>query len=188
MVLARVPKGLIKKPVAHLQSVRFMTLGPLLQILNRPVFVSDIDLLLQRGVKDLLTRCSMADVVFNENEISTNAGSRLTANLLLVNPTHQAVLFLRVLKSYLERALNQPEVTRWIDQFALLMARHHLTLKGDNPRIEYFDTTSDINNVMYKSYQQNPFRFLSLYHGFDTSSLEGNPSVLGEEKDQPRRT
>jgi hypothetical protein len=25
----------------------------------------------------------------------------------------------------------------------------------------------------------HPFRFLSLYHGFDTSSLENNPHVLG---------
>ena len=27
--------------------------------------------------------------------------------------------------------------------------------------------------MMYQSYQANPFRFLSLFHGFDTSSLEG---------------
>ena len=174
------PKGRIAKPVAHLQSIRFLRLGSFLQRLKLPVFVSDIDLLLQRGVKDLLQRCAQADVVFNENTASKNAGSRLTANLLLVNPTDNAALFLRFLRSYLEQELGRAEVTRWIDQFALMLARHHLSLHANNPRIDYFDTNTDINNVMYTSYQENPFRFLSLYHGFDTSSLEDNPKVLGE--------
>ena len=177
------PKGRIAKPVAHFQSIRFLRLGSFLQKLKLPVFVSDIDLLLQRGVKDLLQRCAHADVVFNENAASKNAGSRLTANLLLVNPTDNAALFLRFLRSYLERALSRREVTRWIDQFALMLARHHLSLQA-NPRIDYFDTNTDINNVMYTSYQEHPFRFLSLYHGFDTSSLEDNPKVLGE---KPKR-
>ncbi len=44
------PKGLIAKPVAHFQSARFLRVGALLQNLKRPVFVSDIDLLLQRGL------------------------------------------------------------------------------------------------------------------------------------------
>ena len=180
------PKGRIAKPVAHLQSIRFLRLGSFLQKLKLPVFVSDIDLLLQRGVKDLLQRCAHADVVFNENMGSKNAGSRLTANLLLVNPTGNAALFLRFLRSYLERALSRQEVTRWIDQFALMLARHHLSLQANNPSIDYFDTSKDINNVMYTSYQQHPFRFLSLYHGFDTSSLEDNPKVLGEKAKQTR--
>ena len=169
------PKGLIAQPVAHFQSVRFLRLGALLKQLNLPVFVSDIDLLLQRGVKDLIERCHDADVVFNENTGNANAGSRLTANLLLVNPTANAALFLRFLKGFLEQALAGREVTRWIDQFALLMARHHLVRRGKTPQLGYFDTSSDINNVMYKSYQEHPFRFLSLYHGFDTSSLETSP-------------
>jgi hypothetical protein len=53
-------------------------------------------------------------------------------------------------------------------------------MHGDAPRIGYFDTDLDINNVMYPSYQEHPYRFLSLYHGFDTSSLENDPRVLGE--------
>jgi hypothetical protein len=117
--------------------------------------------------------------VFNENELSLNAGSRLTANLVLVNPTPNAALLLRFLRNYLDRVLAEPAITRWIDQLALVLARHHLALHGDHPRIEYFDTASDINNVMYTSYQEHPFRFLSLYHGFDTSSLEGDIRVAG---------
>jgi hypothetical protein len=167
------PKGLSAKPIAHFQSVRFLRLGALLQKLDLPVFVSDIDLLLQRGVADLLERCANDDVVLNENGASMHAGSRLTANLLLVNPTENAARFLRFLRASLERALSGAEVSRWIDQLALLLARHHLWLRGDAARIGYFDTNTDINNVMYPSYQENPFRFLSLYHGFDTSSLEG---------------
>ncbi len=166
------PKGQIARPVAHFQSVRFQRLGALLANLNRPVFVSDIDLLLQRGVADLLERCAEDDVVLNENEVTTNAGARLTANLVLVNPTANAQTFLGFLRGYLEGKLAGAEVTRWIDQVALTFARHHLWAQGRSPRIGYFDTASDINNVMYPSFQANPFRFLSLYHGFDTSSLE----------------
>ena len=167
------PKGFIARPVAHFQCVRFQRLGTLLARLERPIFVSDIDLILQRGVSDLLARAAPADVMFNENEISFNAGSRLTANLLLVNPTADAQVFLAFLRDYIGRELAKPAVTRWIDQVALIFARHHLLARGASPSLAYFDTTTDINNVMYPSYQANPFRFLSLFHGFDTSSLEG---------------
>jgi hypothetical protein len=121
--------------------------------------------------------------MFNENELSLNAGSRLTANLMLVNPTPNAALFLHFLSHFLEAALARPAVTRWIDQVALIFARHHLVRWGQATAIGYFDTDTDINNVMYPSYQAHPFRFLSLFHGFDTSSLEGDPRVLGEGAD-----
>jgi predicted O-linked N-acetylglucosamine transferase (SPINDLY family) len=166
------PKGASDKPIAHFQSVRFMRLGALLKALKRPIFVSDIDLLLQRGVKDLLLRCKDADIVLNENELNTNAGSRLTANLMLVNPTSNATMFLKFLPVYLREMLGRPEVTRWIDQLALLMGRHRLMRQGKKPNIQYFDTSLDINNLMYKSYQDNPYRFFSLYHGFDMASLD----------------
>src|SRR5262249_40960637 len=91
------PKGLIQIPVAHFQSVRFLRLGTLSEQLKLPIFVSDIDLILQRGVKDLLSRARGSDVMLNENRLNTNAGSRLTANLLLVQPTKNAVVFLRFL-------------------------------------------------------------------------------------------
>ena len=87
--------------MAHFQCVRFQRLATLLARLERPVFVSDIDLILQRGVSDLLARAAPADVMFNENEISFNAGSRLTANLLLVNPTADAQVFLAFLRETL---------------------------------------------------------------------------------------
>ena len=143
------------------------------------MFVSDIDLLLQRGVADLLGQHADMDLVLNENLVSKAAGSRLTANLLLLNPTASCAIFLRFLRAYLERTLAAPEVTRWIDQLGLILAWHHVTIKCPDALIGHFDTNSDINNVIYPSYREHPFRFLSLYHGFDTSSLENNPHVLG---------
>jgi hypothetical protein len=173
------PKTWIEKPVAHLQSVRFLRLGALLKHLKRPVFVSDIDLLLQRGVADLLEAHDHRDVVLNENEVTFNAGSRLTANLLLVNPTPNGAVFVNALASYLEDRLSRPFVTRWIDQVGLTLARHNLQANAPGAQIGYFDTRSDINNLMYPSYQEHPYRFFSLFHGFDTSSLERDPRVLG---------
>ena len=173
------PKGRSERPLAHFQSIRFLQAGRLLESLQLPLFVSDIDLLLQRGVTDLMRQHAAMDLVLNENGISNAAGSRLTANLALFNPTNNSRIFLSFLRTYLERALAGGEVTRWIDQLGLLLARHHLTIHRPDARIGYFDTNSDINNVIYPSYRQHPFRFLSLYHGFDTSSLENNPHVLG---------
>jgi hypothetical protein len=174
------PKTWTEKPVAHLQSARFQRLGALMARLERPVFVSDIDLLLQRGVADLLAAHAQDDVVLNENEITFSPGSRITANLLLVNPTPCAAAFVDALAAYLDDRLARPEVTRWIDQVALTLARHNLQAHSPGAQIGYFDTASDINNLMYPSYQDHPFRFLSLFHGFDTSSLEDDPRVLGE--------
>ncbi|MFC3070621.1 tetratricopeptide repeat protein [Phenylobacterium soli] len=179
------PKVWTEKPVAHLQSVRFLRLGALLDRLQRPVFVSDIDLLLQRGVADLLAAHAHEDVVLNENELTFNPGSRITANLLMANPTANARTFIDAVAGYLENRLSGAEVTRWIDQVALTLGRHNLQANAPGARIGYFDTRSDINNVMYPSYQEHPFRFLSLFHGFDTSSLERDPRVLGEGAPQP---
>ncbi len=175
------PKGLIALPVAHFQSVRFQRLGGLLKTLGRPIFVSDIDLLLQRGVSDLLEQWAKADVVFNENWKNLAAGSRITANLLLVNPTPNAARLFNFLRAYLDDRLARDVVTRWIDQVALLLGRHHLMRHVPDAVLGCFDTTTDINNIMFESYQEHPFRFLSLYHGFDTSSLENDPRVLGAE-------
>jgi FkbM family methyltransferase len=167
------PKGLMDIPVAHYQSVRFQRLGGLLDLLQRPVFVSDIDLLLQRGVADLLERWADADLVLNENEANTQAGSRITANLLLARPTPATATLLNWLRAYLDERLSRQTVTRWIDQVALNLARRHLELHAPDARIGLFDTASDINNVMFSHYVPgHPFRFLSLYHGFDTSTLE----------------
>jgi FkbM family methyltransferase len=167
------PKGLIEIPVAHYQSVRFQRLGGLLDLLQRPVFVSDIDMLLQRGVADLLNQWPDADFVINENDRNIQAGSRITANLLLARPTPATAILLRWLRAYLDERLSRETVTRWIDQVALNLARHHLALHVPDATIGTFDTTSDINNVMFSEYMPgHSFRFLSLYHGFDTSTLE----------------
>jgi FkbM family methyltransferase len=167
------PKGLIEIPVAHYQSVRFQRLGALLELLRRPVFVSDIDLLLQRGVADLLETWRDADLVLNVNERNIQAGSRITANLVLARPGKAMDVMLRWLRAYLDDRLSREMVTRWIDQVALNLARHHLALHVPDARVGGFDTHSDINNVMFSEYiPGHPFRFLSLYHGFDTSTLE----------------
>ena len=155
-------------PVAHFQSMRFIVLGALMRQLNLPVLVSDIDTILQRGVADLLSANADMDVVFNQNPQGLSHADHVTANLLLVYPSANAAMFLRFLRSYLERYLRKPEVIRWIDQIGLLLARHYLrSLSG--ARVGTFQDT-DINNWMYAQYAPNPYRFLSLYQGFDMAS------------------
>ncbi|PZW48132.1 hypothetical protein C8P66_106136 [Humitalea rosea] len=157
-------------PVAHLQSIRFTLGAEILAALGRPVIISDIDLLLQSGLRDMLEQHAGADVVLNRNAGSDSFGSHLTANLAMIAPTPAGAAFLGDLRRYLERALAGPHVTRWIDQCGLQMCwQAHLA--SATTRFGWFDTASDINNVMYRSYAPNPFRFLSLYHGFDMASL-----------------
>jgi tetratricopeptide (TPR) repeat protein len=156
---------------AYYQSARFQWLGYFLEQLNLPMFVSDIDLLLQREVGDLLARCAAADVTFNENSDSRSYSSRLTANLILVQPTAIAKRFADVLGHYLTRALQKDAIHYMIDQCAVLMARH-IVARETSPRYGYFDTSVDINNLIYPDFRENPFRFLSLYHGFDLSTLD----------------
>jgi predicted O-linked N-acetylglucosamine transferase (SPINDLY family) len=192
------PKGLSLLPIAHLQSVRFLRVGSLLRCLNLPLFVSDIDLILQRGVKDLLEKFEGHDLVLNENTQSSNAGSRFTANLLLLNPTENAATFLQFLGHYLKKSLGGDEVTRWIDQFGIILARHHLLFHQSDARIGYFDVNADINNLIYPNFRENSYRFFSLYHGFDMSTLpissrsrrmapSGRKKTSASAQERPRR-
>jgi len=155
-------------PVAHFQSTRFAVARRVMQELRRPVFVSDIDCVLQRGVGDLLERFAASDIVLNRNAASDSFGSHITANLLLAFPSDAGHAFLAELQGYLEGALSGPHVTRWIDQTGLQLCWNH---HAGATRFGWFDTQADINNVMYPRWQPNPFRFLSLFHGFDMASL-----------------
>ena len=164
----------IEIPIAHYQSARFSVGASLLSAFGVPVFVSDIDTVLQRGVGDLLARTGDSDVVLNENRGVTQIGAAITANLLLLRPTPGGRLFADFLPRYLAAALAEQRIPKWVDQIALAMARHHLTRRMPEARIGYFDTGSDINNVVYGAYVPNPYCFLSLYQGFDLASLVGD--------------
>lgn len=158
-------------PVAHFQCVRFAVAERVLAELRRPVIVSDIDVILQRGVRDLLEKFRDRDVVLNRNEASESFGSHITANLALLYPTAAAVGFMSDLRACLTACLAAPHVTRWIDQCGLHLCWQRQASSQAGTRFGWFDTAADINNVMYRRYEANPFRFLSLFHGFEMASL-----------------
>lgn len=153
-------------PVAHFQCTRFAMARRALEELRLPVLVSDIDAVLQRGVTELIDRFDGCDVVLNRNEASEAFGSHITANLLMAFPTAQGLAWLAELQGYLQAALAAPHVTRWIDQCGL-----QACWNASIARFGWFDTTADINNVMYPRWMPNPYLFLSLFHGFDMASL-----------------
>lgn len=160
--------------VVYYQSARFLWLGHILEQFALPVLVADIDQWLQRGMRDLVDRISDQDIVFHEAHGNYQLGSRLIANLLWVQPTDPGLTFARFLRYYLNEGLKHAEQVGFgayfTDQNALVMARHHM-LQGDTPsRLHTFEQL-DINVGMYKTYTHNPFRFLSLYTGFDLASL-----------------
>lgn len=158
------------RPVAHLQSQRFVLAEYFLQIIGRPIFISDIDVVLQRGVSGLLKRHADDDVIMNRNADSVSFGSHLTANLLFIRPSRSGLEFARALREFLQAMLAAPNVTRWIDQCGLQMVWNRQDALGAT-RFGWFDTNADINNVIFKKWESNPFVFLSLFHGFDMASL-----------------
>ncbi|MEO5338915.1 MAG: tetratricopeptide repeat protein [Magnetococcus sp. MYC-9] len=164
----------IRSPLVYYQSARFLWLSYLLEQFNRPIIVSDVDQLLQKGIREMLVRLTPWDVVFHEGTRNIKMADRLIANLLLVKPTEVGHLFARFFRHYMSWALQNAEqkghYAYFLDQNALLMARHHLQWMGHKARIGYFDQL-DVNVGMFKSYQANPFRFLSFYTGFDMDSL-----------------
>jgi hypothetical protein len=91
------PKGRSAKPVAHVQSMRFLRLGAVLKTLKLPVFVSDIDLLFQRGVKHLMERSTAADVVFNEKYEHHECRFAVHSQSLAGEPDGQCGAFLALL-------------------------------------------------------------------------------------------
>ncbi|MEO5351701.1 MAG: tetratricopeptide repeat protein [Magnetococcus sp. XQGC-1] len=163
----------LRTPLVYYQSARFLWLGYLLEKFNLPVIVSDVDQLLQRGIKDMLERLAPHDVVFHLGKRNIKIADHLIANLLLVKPTSTGRLFAKFFRYYMAWALRDAEkrghYAYFLDQVALLMARHHLEWMK-KPGIGYFDQW-DVNVGMFKSFQENPFRFFSFYTGFDMESL-----------------
>ena len=157
-------------PAAHLQSKRFSLAEYFLKITEKAIIISDIDVVLQKGVSDLLERHAADDVVMNRNADSVSFGSHITANLLLIRPSPSGLEFAGALREFLEAMLAAPDVTRWIDQCGIQMVWNRQGAVGST-RFGWFDTRKDINNVIYKKWEANPFTFLSLFHGFDMASL-----------------
>jgi hypothetical protein len=167
------------KPFGIYSSTRFLYLDKLVSLLNLPVFICDIDTILQQGVSDLLALHVDSDIVFNENTASQQPGDRLTANLILVRPNENARLFIGFLKNYLIKELAKPVVAAFVDQIGLQLSLQHMVKYGSDVQVSYFDTTRDINNAMYSHFEKNPFRFFSLFHsgGFDMTTLDEDTYV-----------
>ncbi|MBF0161668.1 MAG: tetratricopeptide repeat protein [Magnetococcales bacterium] len=172
----------IRTPLVYYQSARFLWLDHLLEQFQRPMIVSDVDQLLQKGLKEMMDRLAPWEVVFHEGTRNVKMADRLIANLLLVKPTDGGRLFARFFRYYMNLALQNAEAkgsyAYFLDQNALLMARHHLQWMIKQPRVGYFDPL-DVNVGMFKSYQENPFRFLSFYTGFDMDSLPKGEESAG---------
>ena len=162
----------IDRPIAHYQAARFHQAPRILSELGLPLIVTDIDCLLERDVRDLMTLGADRDILLNENEVIRQLGARITANLLLLFPTPDALAFAGFVSSYLEEMLRQPVIVKFIDQIALLMGRHYMAANHPGARIGTFDVATDINNCILPAYHSaHPFRFLSLGRDFAMDSL-----------------
>jgi hypothetical protein len=170
--IAPPPDSIIKVPVAHFQSIRFDQADFLLSHLGLPVFVTDIDCVLLKGIAEVLDFQRGKDIVFNLNPICHTVGDFLTANLVLFYPTKLGKIYSATLREYLQISLAGTDVCRWIDQIGLLVARNHLIFQNMPLNVGYFQAEVDINNAMYGKLPKEPTRFFSLFQTFDLNSLK----------------
>jgi len=139
---------------AYYQSARFLMLDYLLASLQLPILVTDIDLHLQGSVAGVLERHAGKDIVLNRNEWSTSYTTRFTANLTLLQPSQTAQQFTRILRLFLQRALQRPQVQHFIDQTALTLANYHCRRHGLDNFGHFLNT--EINNVMLNEAGMGP--------------------------------
>ncbi len=155
------------------QCARFMML-PVIQSLYRcPIVVSDIDLILQRSPEEFLTRCRMDDVVLNCSGYTRSIGASIVANLVYYNATEGARRYVMACASFLVAKLASGRVGVNLDQVALFLTYKRL-LKIGGCGMAFFHAT-DVNNNMYKKWEENPFLFFSFFNGwgFDETSVPG---------------
>jgi hypothetical protein len=156
-------------PGIYFATCGLLHMDVLLQTLERPIFVTGIDTVLQRGVSDLLADSADADIVFNKMGAHLLLGGQIVNNLILVYPTANAVLLLQFMKSYHGDHVSQTEQPEFQDQLDLHMAKLHLMTHGNRPNISYFGPL-DINNDMFnrdnfRTYfeQMRSYRFLNMF-------------------------
>ena len=161
------------RPIAgpYYASIGLLSLHVLLPALSIPIFLSGVDTVLQRGVRDLLERCSGKDIVLNLMSTNFTMESRVVNSLVLVYPTVSAMTAAGFLSNYLGSALRKPRQPGFFDQLALLMTSHHLNKNGLGEGIGYFEEY-DMNNAMFtrdnvKNHRNYlaKFRFVNIFSG-----------------------
>ena len=172
---------------AYYQSVRFLTLEFLLETLQIPLIVSDIDLQLNGSVAALLQRHAGSDVVLNRNEISVSFGSRYTANLLLVKPSPTGRQFARLLRLFLRKSLQRQHIEQFIDQTGFSLAYQYCLMHG----LQKFDFFHEyeINNMMANRTSMNAdvvnyarsFVFFAYYGSQGDSAIDLMKAVAADQ-------
>ncbi len=158
-------------PGPYYASVGLLALPTLLLHLTAPIFISGVDTVLQRGVRDLLDEHRDKSVVINRMTDNYTMESRCVNSLVLVYPTKEARTFGSFVNNYLGEAFDAQTQPGFFDQLGLLMSTHHLTVNGLEHVIGYFGPY-DINNSMFT--KENvvghrdllaKFRFVNIFSG-----------------------
>ncbi|NGZ29538.1 MAG: hypothetical protein G8345_21945 [Magnetococcales bacterium] len=163
-------------------SVGLLLLGNILHHLQRPVFVTGIDTVLNQGVGDLLTHFKDHDVVFNVMPERSSMASQLINSLLLFNPTENAMILAAFFKHFFGPILFQKEQPAYIDQLILVLAKHHLLHCDPEAKLGYF-SQQDINNLMFNTDNiEKTMHLLKLYRFVNIFSSGNEDKELAPEE------
>ncbi len=165
--------------VGYYQCARFIWAGYLMSMFHLPLVVADIDVVLQRPLRNLEDKYRDYDVVLNENGMNVKLASIFTANLSIINATEAGERFCRFLRSYMEMMLHYEDLDGFMDQSTIALARAHI-LFHCQAKVGYLERY-DINNTMFNtaahaldlvSEETEKYTFFAVYGSMGDSALE----------------
>ncbi len=165
--------------IVYLQSRRYLSANYIIQILCNEwvLLITDIDLILQRGVADMVKKHCDVDMVFvtspdSHKRYSKIRASRIVGNMVLCRNTCNTKTFFDFIRAYVTLGLQKAEragrIPFFFDQTSLVFSFIY-TKKSSNFIYSNFDV-DDINVVPDAAeYYNNRYRFFhySICSGFN---------------------
>jgi tetratricopeptide (TPR) repeat protein len=131
------PVGLSdEKRRVYYACARFLRLPSLLAAYNKPILMLDVDLIILRSVKPLLTQMlvEFADLAMIHGQ-PRDPWCHLWADVLLVRPTLPAVRFLEMVGKYISHFFSCGKAAWFLDQVALFAVKFAGVSEGTRPSI-----------------------------------------------------
>lgn len=142
---------------------RFLLAPHLLKLVNKPLFVVDIDATLEKDIGDHMSEFRDFDVVVKMNK-SMNLEfpwMQIFATSLIFMPSDGAMLFLKKLENYFWDRFDATGISNswWIDQNALFYAHRKAQESGDCRILDFGDSSVD-KAIVTNLPQESKFDFV----------------------------
>lgn len=123
----------------YYHAIRFVRLYQFLVRYGLPVWLLDVDALLNRSIYPLLDTIGEADIALMGHVGQWSPHNQFRAGIVGVRPTHRGLQFAKFAAGYIAH-YNRQQNLRWgVDQMALFSAYTYLSRRESAPTIEFLD-------------------------------------------------